>query len=114
MTQGSSEYVLAARAVVAYDVLTAVARQRHSLVVHSDSRHLTLTFRLGGYENSDLLILATVLDAGHGLSKLVLTGRDGRDGNKTDLADFPESFFADVERALRSQSGGTKGAPVLL
>lgn len=112
--QASSEYVLAARAVVAYGVLTAVARERRCVVVHSDARHLTLTFRLGGCENSDPLILATVLDAGHGMSKLVLTGRDDRDGSTIDLADLPESFFAGVEQALRSDSGGTKGAPVLL
>jgi hypothetical protein len=103
--QGRSEHVVATRAVVAYDVLTAVAKERLCVVVHSDVRHLTLTFRLGGGESSDLLVLATVLDTGHGLSKLVLNGRDDRDGSTIDLADFSESFFADVERGLRSESG---------
>jgi hypothetical protein len=113
MMQARSEHVVAARAVVAYDALTAVARERLCVVIHADVRHLTLTFRLGGSESSDLLVLATVLDTGHGLSKLVLNGRDDRDGSTIDLADFPESFFADVERGLRSESGDRKGTPVL-
>ena len=112
MMQGCSEYVVAARAVAAYDALTAAGRERLYLVVRSDVRHLTLTFRPGG-ERSDLLVIAAVLDAGHGLSKLVLTGRDDRDGSTVDLADFPVSLFADVERRLRSESGDRTDAPAL-
>ena len=111
--QGCSEYVVAAGAVAAYDALTAAGRERLFVVVHSDVRHLTLTLRPGGGESRDLLVFAAVLDAGHGLSKLVLTGRDNRDGSTIDLADLPVSLFANVERRLRSESGNRKDAPAL-
>ena len=102
--QGCSEYVVAARAVAAYDAVTAAVCERLFVVVRSDVRHLTLALRPGG-ERSDLTVLVAVLDAGHGLSKLVLTGRDDRNGSTVDLTDFPVSLFADVERRLRSEVG---------
>jgi len=111
--EGCSEYVVAARVVAAYDALTAAARERLFVVVHSDVRHLTLTLRPGGGERSEMTVFAAVLDAGHGLSKLVLTGRDDRDGSTVDLAGFPASLFADVELWLRSGAGDrTDGALV--
>jgi hypothetical protein len=111
--QGSSEYVVAARAVAVYDALTAVGRERHFVVVHSDGRHLTLALRPGDRERSDLTVFAAVLDAGHGLSKLVLTGRDDRDGSTVGLADFPVSLFADIKRRLRHQVGARAGGPLV-
>lgn len=111
--QGCSEYVVAARVEAAYDALTAVVRERLLVVVHSDVRHLTLTLRPDGGGTSDRTVFAAVLDAGHGLSKLVLTGRDDRDGSTVDLADFPVRLFTDVELLLRSETGDrTAGALV--
>ena len=109
----ASEYVFAARAVAAYGAATAVARERLCVVIHSDVRHRTLTFRPGGAERCDLTVFAAVLDAGHGLSKLVLTARDDRDGRTVDLADFSVSFFLDIARRLRSETGDSTDALVL-
>ena len=103
--EGCSEYVVAARAVAAYDALTAVVRKRRLIVVRADARHLTLALRPGDDERTDLTVFAAVLDAGHGLSRLVLTGRYDRDGSTVGLADFPASIFAEVERRLRSEAG---------
>ena len=111
MIDGCSEYVVAARALDAY-ALTVVVDERLFVVVHSDVRHLTPALRPGG-EMSDLTVFAAVLDAGHGLSKLVLSGRDDRDGSIVGLADFSVSLFADVGRWLRSEAGDrTVGAVV--
>ena len=114
MMQGSSEYVVAARAVTAYDALTAAVCERHFVVVQADVRHLTLAFRPGGHDWGDgPTVLAAVLDAGHGLSKLVLTGRSGGDGRTVGLADAPVSLFADVERRLRSEAGDRRGGSLV-
>jgi len=114
MMQGSSEYVVAARAVTAYDALAAVVCERHFVVVQADVRHLTLAFRPGGHDwGDDPTVMAAVLDAGHGLSKLVLTGRSGGDGSTIGLAGSPMSLFADVERRLRSEAGDRKGGSLV-
>ena len=106
MMQDSSEYVVAARAVAAYDALAAVVCERLFVVVQADVRHLTLAFRPGGHDwGDDPTVLVAVLDAGHGLSKLVLTVRSGGDGSTVGLAAAPLSLFAEVERRLRSEAG---------
>jgi hypothetical protein len=110
---GTFEYALAVRAVAAYTAVTAVVRQRLCVVVHSDVRYRTVTFRPWDAKRSDLTVYAAVLDTGHGLSKLVLTARDDRDGSIVDLADYSARFFADTARRLRSQAGDTTDALVL-
>ena len=103
--RGFSEYVLAARPVAAYEVLVTTVRERQAVVVRVDARHLTLAFRPGGFEwGEDTTVIAAVLDAGHGLSKLVLAGCD-RDGETFDLGDAPTTIFAEVEQKLRSGAG---------
>jgi len=97
---GSTEYVVAAHPTATYEALLAAARERLFPVVHSDGRHLTLTLRPGGTDSREMLVLVAVLDAGHDLSKLVLTGRDDRDGGTVDLGDLPAGLFAEVERRL--------------
>jgi len=104
--EGAAEYVLAERAVATYDALAAVVDERGLVVVQTDLRHLTLAFRVGGGAwSDDLTVMCAVLDAGHGLSKLVLVGVDPGDGSFIGLGDWPVSLFADVERRLRDEAG---------
>jgi hypothetical protein len=111
MMIGSSEYVVAARTTTAYEVLLAVVRGRHYPVVRSESRHLTVTFRPDSGARSEVLIYATVLDAGHGLSKIVVTGRDEQGGATIELGDIPWGLFAEVERRRQLESRiGTNAA----
>ena len=109
---GTFEYVLAARAVAAYAAVTAVAGEWLCVVVHSDVRHRTVTFRPWEAERSDLTVFAAVLDTGHGLSKIVLTARDDRDESSADLANYCARFFAETARRLRSHAAADAGARV--
>ena len=103
--EGAAEYVVAERAVATFDALTAVVDERRFAVVRSDPRHLTLAFRAtGGAWSDGMTVTCAVLDAGHGLSKLVLAGVDGADGSLVGLGDWPPSLFADVERRLRDEA----------
>jgi hypothetical protein len=105
MMEGAVEYVVAERAVATYDALAVVVEERGFGVVQTDLRHLTLVFRAGGGARSDhLTVMCAVLDAGHGLSKLVLVGVDPGDGSFIGLGDWPVSLFADVERRLRDEA----------
>ena len=104
--EGAAEYVVAERAIATYDALTAVVDERGFVVVQADLRHLTLVFRAGGGAwSGDLTVMCAVVDAGHGLSKLVLVGVDPGDGGFISLGDWPLSLFADVERRLRDEAG---------
>ena len=103
--EGATEYVVAERAVATYDALTTVVDERGCVVVQMDLRHLTLVFRAGGGSwSDDLTVMCAVLDAGHGLSKLVLLGVDPGHGSFVGLGDWPVSLFADVERRLRDEA----------
>lgn len=97
----SVAFVGVARPTVAYAALLAAASSRYVEVVHADARHLTLAFRPRGAAESDGVVLAAVVDAGHGLAKLVLSGR-AQDGSSIDLGDLSASLFAFVERRLQS------------
>jgi hypothetical protein len=114
--EGSSKYVVAGRAVATYEALAAVVRERLLVTVQADVRHLTLAFRPDGEGWSEhVAVLCAVLDAGHGLSKLVLVGVDQRDGGTVGLAGYPASLFAEVEQRLGSEErdrvGGVLARP---
>ena len=95
------EYVVAARAVETYEALAAAVQDRHLSVTQADTRHLTLTFRPAGLEGSeDAAVLCAVLDAGHGLSKLVLAGAREDDENVVAL-------LADIDRRLGGKAANT-------
>jgi hypothetical protein len=106
----SSEYVVASRTTTAYEALLAVVCERQFPIVRSESRHLTVTFRPDSAECSETLVYAAVLDAGHGLSKLIVTGRDEHGVAIVELADLPRGLFAEVERRLQSGSRTGTGA----
>ena len=112
--EGAAEYVVAGRAVATYGALAAVVGERGFAVVQSDVRHLTLAFRAsGGAWSGDLTVMCAVLDAGHGLSKLVLAGSDGVDGSFFGLGDWPVGLFADVERRLRDEARDKKSGALV-
>jgi hypothetical protein len=111
--QGSTEYVVAGSTQATYESLLAVVRERRLAVVFTDERHLTLTFRPAGAGwRDDLAVRCAVLDAGHGIVKLVLTGVADADGAPVDLGGSPLSLLADVEQCLRA--GGSRKSDELV
>jgi hypothetical protein len=98
--QGSTEYVVAASPGEAFESLKAVVRERQLVIVYSDERHNTLTFTPTGEEwGACLAVRCAVLDAGYGVTKLVLTGVvEG--GSRSDLGAVPLDLLSDVERRV--------------
>jgi len=72
------------------------------------SRPLRPSFRPDGDE--PLTVMCAVLDAGHGLSKLVATGVDGEDGRIVSVDGYAPRLFADVERRLREKAVDRSGS----
>lgn len=106
--QGSTEYIVAARPLAAFEALAAVVRDRALPVMRANERHLTIVFRPDGDE--PLTVMCAVLDAGHGLSKLVATGVDGEDGRIVSVDGYAPRLFADVERRLREKAVDRSGS----
>lgn len=100
--EGSKECVLEGRAVAIYEALEGVVRERQLEVVEADTRHVRLGFTLCSEEAAaDTRCLCAVLDAGHGLSKVVVVCFHEAEG---DIAPAPDRFldglFVQVERNL--------------
>jgi hypothetical protein len=110
---GSTEYVVAGRAPAAYESLAEAVRERHLPVVRADERHLTLEFGAEGHGwGEEATVRCTVLDAGHGLSKLVLSGIR-HDGSVVSLGGPAAHLLTDVEQRLHARAGDAGGSKLV-
>ena len=103
IVQGSSrEYALEAQAFATYDALEDVVRERRFEVVAADPRHRRLSFTLRSQQAAaGIEVRFAVLDAGHGVSKLVVVCSDDVLGSAVAAPEeLLEGLVVDVRRRL--------------
>jgi len=100
IVQGSSrEYALEGQAFATYDALEHVVRERYSRGVETDARHRRLSFNLR--PAAPITTRCAVLDAGHGVSKLVVACSDDVQGSAvTAPEELLDGLVVDVQRRL--------------
>jgi len=99
--EGASEYIVVAGTGAAFEALKAAVRERELPIVEDDPRHRRLAFRLGQpHESGQVNALCAILDAGHGLTKIVVVCIDVRDGNVVAPDASLEGLFMEVEHTL--------------
>jgi hypothetical protein len=105
MMEGASEYVLVARTGVTFDALREAVGARGLPIVEDDARHRRLAFRLDRpRESGQTVALCAILDAGHGLSKIVVVCIDDQGGV---VAPDPslQGLFIQVEHTVHTVRG---------
>jgi hypothetical protein len=113
--EGSSEYILVAGPAAAFKALREAVDGRGLTVVEDDPRHSRLAFQVDNPRASGRIkALCSVLDAGQGLSKLVVVCFDeSDDGRLVDPELALSGLFMQVEHELHTRHGrrGTVALP---
>jgi hypothetical protein len=108
--EGASEYVVVEGTRATFEALREAVHERGLSVVEDDPRHLRLAFRLeGSQESGQVKALCAILDAGHGLSKLVVVCIDEAHGTVAAPDDSLTSLFIQVEHTLHTPRGKRMG-----
>ena len=80
--EGAYEYIVVGRPEPAFEALRDALCDRELPIVEDDDRHLRLAFTVGNPDvPREIKALCAVLDAGHGLSKIVIVCFDELNGN---------------------------------
>lgn len=114
--EGAYEYIVVERPEAAFEALRRCVCDRQLPIVEDDPRHRRLAFKVGDPDAPrEIKALCAVLDAGHGLSKLVVVCFDESNGSLVapDLA--LSGLFMQVEHelhALVARRGGFSLPPL--
>jgi hypothetical protein len=107
---GSSEYIVVAGVTATFDALSEAVRERNLSTIEEDPRHLRLAFRLDRPAEGEVTkALCAVLDAGHGLSKMVVVCVDEVDGSVVAPDAALDGLFIHVEHMLHTARGKRMG-----
>jgi len=105
--EGASEYIVVAGAGATFEALRDAVLEWELPIVEDDPRHRRLAFRLDrAHESAQTKALCATLDAGRGLSKIVVVCVDADDGSVVAPDAFLEGLFMQVEHTLHTTSGG--------
>jgi hypothetical protein len=108
MMEGASEYVVVAGTGATFDALGEAVRTRGLSIVEDDARHRRLAFRLDQPPRSGQIVaLCAVLDAGHGLSKIVVVCLDDQGGVAAPEPSL-QGVFMQVEHTLHTVKGAQR------
>jgi hypothetical protein len=108
--RGASEYIVVAGVGPTFSALRGAVRERLLSVVEEDPRQLRLAFRLDHPQEGEVVkALCTVVDIGHGLSKLVVVCVDEADDRAVAPDAFLNGLFIQVEHTLHAAQGQWTG-----
>jgi hypothetical protein len=108
--KGASEYIVVAGVGPTFSALRGAVRERLLSVVEEDPRQLRLAFRLDHPQEGEVVkALCTVVDIGHGLSKLVVVCVDEADDRAVAPDAFLNGLFIQVEHTLHTARGERMG-----
>jgi hypothetical protein len=108
--KGASEYIVVAGVTATFEALREALRHRNLSMIDEDPRHLRLAFRLDQPAEGEVTkALCAVLDAGHGLSKMVVVCVDEVDGSVLAPDASLDGLFIQVEHTLHTAGGKRMG-----
>ena len=103
--EGAYEYIVVGRPEATFEALRDSVDDRNLPIVEDDPRHLRLAFRVGNPDlPREVKALCAVLDAGHGLSKIVIVCLDESDGNLVAPDLVLSGLFMQVEHELHASA----------
>jgi hypothetical protein len=108
--KGAREYIVVAGVDRTFEALREAVRQRNLSIAEEDPRHRRLAFRLDRPHEGELIkALCTILDVGHGLSKMVVVCVDDADGSVVAPDASLDGLFIQVEHTLHVAKGKRMG-----